>query len=61
MPNGSPAPFTWSEWAHEISKKLDSLIVEFKVHKTKMEIKAGLWGALGGAVPITILILVRAL
>lgn len=62
MPNGfEPAPQTWKEWAREISEKLDNLIIEFKIHKTKMEIKAGFWGALGGAIPVAILILIKVL
>jgi len=61
MPNGSPAPFTWNEWAKEISEKLDDLIIEFKVHKTKMELKSGIWGIIGGAVSVLSYIIIKSL
>lgn len=61
MPNGSDAPQTWKEWAAEISEKLDSLIIEFKVHKSKMEVKAGFWGLIGGAIPVAIYVAFKIL
>lgn len=61
-------PDGWNEWSRHvlaelerlgdecegIRKKLTDLCIEFQVFKTEMRLKAGVWGALAGMLPVAV-------
>ena len=68
-PTGPPTN-GWSEWSNHVLLELERLSecymsldekwkdlhTDFKVFKKEMQIKAGIWGLIGGAIPIIVIV-----
>ena len=68
-PSNDRAPNGWNEWSKFVLKELERLNscyenLDAKVDSIKedvvmLKVKAGLWGALGGAIPVIAFILLK--
>jgi len=62
---------TWNEWSKYVLKELERLndnyenvnknVSEIKVEIGQLQVKAGFWGAIGGGIPLIILIIMKLL
>jgi len=55
--NGNGGPDSWTEWRQhvlitlkDVNEKVDTLIVEVAM----LKVKAGIWGLVGGSIPVII-------
>ena len=62
---------SWSSWEKHVLAELERLngnyekankhIMDIKVDMGQLQVKAGIWGAVGGGIPILILIVLKVL
>lgn len=62
---------SWTEWAHHVLQELKRLdactseikvvMAEIRIEQAKLQVKSGVWGALGASIPVLIGIILWAL
>lgn len=64
-------PGSWTEWAAHVLRelkrldgsieRLEELLTQIRINQAQLQVKSGIWGALGASVPILISMAVYAL
>jgi len=60
----SPELDTWNEWSRHVLKELERLnastgdiyekVNQVRIEIAMLKVKAGIWGAIGGAIPVVV-------